>query len=141
MTARERHDIYMQLISSRAYRKLRARYMAGHPLCELCKAQGYVRAADVVHHKERVEGATDEEGMRRRTMAWNNLQSLCNECHDAIHQRGKGETKAMRQARIGREVEAGLAKLHGTPGGGFLNGGGGPTTCAPEHQKNARGEK
>lgn len=58
------------------WRKLRAAFLAAHPLCVDCQAQGRVTAAEVVDHKvtwdERPDLAYDEA----------NLQGLCKHHHD-----------------------------------------------------------
>ena len=51
--------------------KVKKAVFTGHPLCEICKAQGVIKAADVVDHVISHRG--DEE------LFWNesNWQSLC----------------------------------------------------------------
>ena len=62
-----------------AWRRIRDRHLAGHPLCEMCKEQGRYVLATLVHHiKPLSEGGTHDEG---------NLMSLCASCHERIHQR------------------------------------------------------
>ena len=64
-----------------AWRKIRDRHLAGHPLCEKCKEQGrYILAALVHHIKPLSDGGTHDES---------NLMSLCVSCHERIHQRKK----------------------------------------------------
>ena len=65
------------------WRKLRNRKIQQDPLCEHCKARGLTILAHMVDHiTERKDGGTD-------TM--DNLQSLCNACHEAKTNRfGKG---------------------------------------------------
>ena len=58
------------------WRKLRARFLTAHPLCEQCKAQGRYTAATEVHHiKPLADGGTNDE---------NNLMALCKSCHSRI---------------------------------------------------------
>jgi 5-methylcytosine-specific restriction protein A len=54
-------------------RALKAAYLAAHPLCELCRARGWLRPATQADHKlaRRAGGADD----------WANLQALCQACH------------------------------------------------------------
>lgn len=67
--------------------KIRAAYIAAHPLCEQCLADGRATAAREVHHKVPLsEGGTN---------ATENLQALCKSCHSKIH--------AERGDRWGRE--------------------------------------
>jgi 5-methylcytosine-specific restriction protein A len=59
------------------WRKIRARYIAAHPLCELCKSEGWLTPAEQVHHKVKVaDGGSND---------WENLQALCQSCHSRIH--------------------------------------------------------
>lgn len=55
------------------WRKIRNRYIKVHPLCEKCKEQGRMKAAEEVHHVLPLEhGGTHDES---------NLQALCKSCH------------------------------------------------------------
>ena len=66
-----------------AWRRIRDRHLAGHPLCEMCKEQGRYVLATLVHHiKPLSGGGTHEES---------NLMSLCVSCHERIHRRGSGD--------------------------------------------------
>jgi len=59
------------------WKRLRAAFLAANPLCELCKADGRLVPADLVHHKRKLtEGGTND---------WPNLQALCQSCHSRIH--------------------------------------------------------
>jgi len=61
---------------SGAWRKIRARFISAHPLCEECRRSGRLTPATEVHHvKPLSEGGGHE---------WNNLMSLCHECHSRI---------------------------------------------------------
>ena len=60
----------------RAWKRIRDRHIAAHPLCEMCKRQGRITPAEEVHHiKPLSQGGTHDE---------NNLMSLCKECHSRI---------------------------------------------------------
>jgi 5-methylcytosine-specific restriction protein A len=59
--------------------KIRNRKIAEQPLCERCAKRGRVTPAVLVHHiKFLSDGGTNDA---------DNLMSLCNACHEAIHQR------------------------------------------------------
>ena len=58
----------------RRWQKLRAAYLAQHPLC----ACGCNRPAEVVHHVKAHRGDAD------LLYAWDNLQALTKACHDRI---------------------------------------------------------
>ncbi|MBR1646195.1 MAG: HNH endonuclease [Selenomonadaceae bacterium] len=58
------------------WRKLRARFLNSHPLCEQCKLEGRYTAATEVHHiKPLSEGGGNDE---------RNLMPLCHQCHSRI---------------------------------------------------------
>ena len=60
----------------RAWKKLRARFLLLHPLCEQCKCEGRLTAAEEVHHiLPLANGGTNDEG---------NLMALCKSCHSRI---------------------------------------------------------
>lgn len=47
--------------------------------CQMCKAQGRVSLAQCVHHKKHLKDYP------MLALDINNLQSLCNACHNSIH--------------------------------------------------------
>ena len=58
------------------WRKIRARFLNLHPLCELCKREGKLTVATEVHHVLPLgHGGTNDEG---------NLMPLCKPCHSRI---------------------------------------------------------
>lgn len=60
----------------RAWKRIRDRYVAAHPLCEECKKQGKLTPTEEVHHILPLsKGGTHAES---------NLMALCKPCHSAI---------------------------------------------------------
>ena len=60
----------------RAWKKLRARFLLLHPLCEHCKSEGRITAAEEVHHiLPLANGGTNDV---------RNLMALCKSCHSRI---------------------------------------------------------
>ena len=60
-----------------AWKKIRARYVATHPLCEVCSHEGRLTPVEIVHHiKELSDGGTND---------FINLMSVCKSCHSRIH--------------------------------------------------------
>ena len=60
----------------RAWKRIRDRYVAAHPLCEECKKQGKLTPTEEVHHILPLsKGGTHAES---------NLMALCKSCHSAI---------------------------------------------------------
>lgn len=59
------------------WQRARLAYLAKHPLCRMCEAQGKVTAANVVDH------IVDHRGdMKLFWDSQNNWQSLCVSCHN-----------------------------------------------------------
>jgi len=63
------------------WQKLRKMYLKHNPLCERCRGLGRVTLADTVHHKKPVE---DYPELR---LDWDNLESLCRDCHEIVEGR------------------------------------------------------
>lgn len=61
-----------------AWRKVRARKLNINPFCERCESLKVITLATMVHHIK----AINEGG---KVLEWDNLQSLCEKCHDKIH--------------------------------------------------------
>ena len=60
----------------RAWKRIRDRYIAKHPLCEQCEEAGQLTPSQEVHHIIPLsEGGTHEES---------NLKALCTPCHSGI---------------------------------------------------------
>ena len=60
----------------RAWKRIRDRHIAQHPLCEVCKRNGRLTPAEEVHHIIPLsQGGTHEDS---------NLMSLCKCCHSEI---------------------------------------------------------
>jgi 5-methylcytosine-specific restriction protein A len=77
---------YIKLMNSREWKALRIRKLQANPLCERCLAEfGRSVAARVVHHIKPIEATNNHDEMRQRAFDYDNLQSLCFECHRAIH--------------------------------------------------------
>lgn len=61
----------------RSWQKIRAKYAASHPYCELCYQKGIMVEAEEIHHKIPLrEGGTNDPS---------NLIALCKSCHSRIH--------------------------------------------------------
>lgn len=54
------------------------------PLCEVCLAKGIITPTEDVHH---IDSFMNYEGLKRLEKAYNynNLQSICKECHQKEH--------------------------------------------------------
>jgi len=89
--AKDKQTIY----NSREWRELREQKLRANPLCEVCQQKGIVTAAHQVHHIHPIEDSHSVQEMRKWAFMYENLQSLCDQCHADIHKaEGKG-TKAL----------------------------------------------
>lgn len=60
-----------------AWARIRAAFLCANPLCALCKSDGRITPAELVHHKRKLtNGGTND---------WVNLQALCQSCHSRLH--------------------------------------------------------
>ena len=61
----------------RAWKRIRDKYAAEHPFCELCFKRGIIVETQEIHHKKPLsEGGTHDRS---------NLIALCKSCHSSIH--------------------------------------------------------
>lgn len=61
----------------RAWKRIRDRYVAAHPLCERCLKEGKLTPVEELHHILPVSQGGDHRE--------SNLMSLCQSCHTKIH--------------------------------------------------------
>lgn len=80
----DRQKIYQ----SAKWKKLRLAKLMQNPLCEKCLAKGIVNPAIDVHH---LDSFLNYSGLQRLDKAYdfNNLQSLCKDCHAELHINGR----------------------------------------------------
>lgn len=84
----KKNNTDMRLLRQKAYRlpawrKMRDSYMKEHPICEECLKVGRVTAAEDVHHKR--SPFRNGEINWGLLLAYDNLESVCKECHARIH--------------------------------------------------------
>lgn len=99
-------------MNSKRWKELRTRKLYANPLCELHKRNGKVVAASVVHHLTEVESGRTEEECERLAFAWNNLQSLCRECHNEIHAQKKSHSRQSHHDREQSRLQQWISKLN-----------------------------
>lgn len=77
-------DFAEKFYKSKAWRTTRNGYAkSAGGLCERCLKKGIVRSGEIVHHK--IELTPDNINDPRVSLAWENLELLCRECHAAAH--------------------------------------------------------
>ena len=84
---------YRRMINSGRWQKIRKQKLSSNPLCQDCKEQGKIVAAREVHHVKPCETEKTVREMEVLMFDYNNLRSLCHECHVLTHKRMKSKTK------------------------------------------------
>lgn len=92
-------DFAKGLYSSKAWQKTRDAYkrkVGG--LCEECLKQGIYKPGEIVHHKEHIsqENINDPSV----TLSFDNLELLCRDCHEKIHDRRKRRYRVDEMGRV-----------------------------------------
>ena len=77
---------------------VRNAYFAQHPLCEECLKKGIVKAGENVHHKKSPFNGEDVDW--NLMLDYNNLETVCRECHATIHNNENGITTAKQMIEI-----------------------------------------
>jgi len=55
------------------------------PLCEICRSRGFITPAVAVHHDYEISNGQDELERQDIAFDYNNLVSICQTCHNRIH--------------------------------------------------------
>ena len=81
-TERDRYNRYERAPDinkkyGRAWKRIRDRYAAAHPLCEMCLKEGRLTPVEEVHHILPISQGGDHRQ--------SNLMSLCQSCHTKRH--------------------------------------------------------
>ena len=93
------------IYNSREWRELREQKLRANPLCEICEQNGITTAAHQVHHIHPIEDSHSVQEMRKWAFMYENLQSVCDQCHNDIHKaEGKG-TKALTIERAKQRLD------------------------------------
>lgn len=100
-----RNPIYVKMINSARWKKLRIEKLKANPVCEECAKHDVSTLATEVHHVRPVESVTGASAMERMMFDWMNLQSLCHACHSEIHRSAFSHSREAIQANNRREVE------------------------------------
>jgi 5-methylcytosine-specific restriction protein A len=91
---------YIKMINSTRWLRLRKRKLTANPLCEDCKASGYITPATEVHHVVPCETAKSVVAMEGLMFDYNNLRSLCHDCHVITHMAMKSHSREAVQANV-----------------------------------------
>lgn len=98
-----RKETDMRKLRQKAYqntewRKLREVYMHEHPLCDECLKKGKVTPATDVHHKK--SPFKGGEVNYNLLLDYDNLESVCKDCHGEIHANQQGHITPEQQLEL-----------------------------------------
>lgn len=87
-TETEAKEIRRKAYNNTQWRKLREVYIREHALCEECLKKGKVTPAEDIHHKKSPfrDGAINYQLL----LDYNNLEAVCKECHQHLHNAKEG---------------------------------------------------
>ena len=88
-----------QFYSSKVWKQTRDQYKrAQGGLCEICWANGIIKAGEIVHHKTELTPANINDV--NIALGWDNLQLVCRECHAKYHDRRQRRYKLDELGRV-----------------------------------------
>lgn len=88
-----------QFYNSPAWKRTRESYKRSvGGLCEICWAEGIVKAGEIVHHK--IELTQDNIDDVNIALSYDNLQLVCRECHAKLHDRRQRRYKIDELGRV-----------------------------------------
>ena len=86
-----RDNKWQKYYGTKEWHNLRQTKLYKQPLCERCLLHDRVRPATEVHHQKVFGSFPTEEERWYWFLNYDNLISLCHECHQYIHQHGDAE--------------------------------------------------
>lgn len=96
---------YKRMINSVRWLKLRKQKLSNNPLCQDCQEEGRLVSATEVHHVRPCETAKSVREMEGLMFDYNNLRSLCYDCHVITHKRLASHSKKNMIENVKRSVE------------------------------------
>ena len=84
-----------ELYNLKIWKSLRNWKITNYPLCEVCLEHGRSEAATDIHHKIPYQRGRDDDERYRLFSDANNLMSVCNRCHQALHKKAKQQYTAI----------------------------------------------
>lgn len=92
-------DFAKGFYASDAWQKCRAGYISSiGGICERCAKQGIISPAFIVHHK--IYLSADNITDPNVSLAWENLEALCLECHNKEHMSRKKRYRVDESGRV-----------------------------------------
>ena len=84
----QRRKDRQKLYQLKQWRELSQYYRMMHPLCEVCEKQGITKPCEHVHHVlSPFDYGLSEVERLARLLDVENLIAVCQECHNALHQK------------------------------------------------------
>lgn len=102
---------YNRMIQSKRWLLLRRTKLTANPLCEDCKERGIYVPASEIHHVIPCETASSVIGMQNLMFDYNNLRSLCHDCHVTTHRLLKSHSRCTVQERSKQATERFIKKF------------------------------
>jgi 5-methylcytosine-specific restriction protein A len=86
-STKKNNEIFKAVYNTNIWKNLRLEYLIHQPLCENCIEKGIVESAVEVHHKIPISQGKDILEKQTLGFDWNNLKSVCKECHKKEHRK------------------------------------------------------
>jgi len=80
-----KNEIHKHVYNTLRWKKLRLQKLRENPLCEKCLELGKLTPAQDVHHIKEISKGENIEEKQELGFNYDNLKSLCQECHHKIH--------------------------------------------------------
>lgn len=80
-----RSNKWSKFYNTKLWRELRYQKLLEQPLCEECLKRGKITSATQVHHIVEFSLGIDEQQQWELFLDYENLESICNNCHKRIH--------------------------------------------------------
>lgn len=71
--------------NTKKWKDLRLLKLSKNPLCEMCFEREIIKLAIDVHHIKEIDSVENINEKQKLGFDWNNLKSLCKECHKEVH--------------------------------------------------------
>ena len=80
-------SISQKIYNSKQWKQLRNSYIKEFPLCQSCLEKGKITPAEQIHHRVPFLSGTTQAEIEVLAYDWDNLESLCKECHLEKHKK------------------------------------------------------
>lgn len=84
-TKRGDNILAAKIYNTPQWKNLRKIKLMSNPVCEMCLEQGKVSPTEEIHHITPILTGKDELEMMDLAFNYDNLISLCKECHHSLH--------------------------------------------------------